>query len=272
VQQAIEAQIYRADRIRERMQEAIQRDIVLIDTEGESVGQVNGLSVIMLGNFSFGRPSRITARVRLGKGDVLDIEREVELGGPLHSKGVLILGGFLGARYAGEQPLSLSASLVFEQSYGGVDGDSASSAELYALLSAIAEAPIRQSLAVTGSVNQYGIVQAIGGVNEKIEGFFDVCQARGLSGEQGVLIPASNVQHLMLRQDVVEAVEAGRFHVYPVETVDQGIEILTGLPAGEPDEQGNYPEGSVNHLVKARLAELAEKRQEFGASGKEASG
>ena len=270
VRQAIEAQIYRADRIRERMQEAIQRDIVLIDTDGERVGQVNGLSVIMLGNFAFGRPSRITARVRLGKGDVLDIEREVDLGGPLHSKGVLILAGFLGARYAGEQPLSLSASLVFEQSYGGVDGDSASSAELYALLSAIAEVPVRQSLAVTGSVNQHGVVQAIGGVNEKIEGFYDVCQARELSGEQGVLIPASNVQHLMLRQDVVEAVEAGRFHIYPIETVDQGIEILTGLTAGEPDEQGDYPEGSVNHRVKTRLAELAEKRQKFGAPEKEA--
>jgi lon-related putative ATP-dependent protease len=270
VQQAIEAQIYRADRIRERMQEAIQRDIVLIDTEGEGVGQVNGLSVIMLGNFAFGRPSRITARVRLGKGDVMDIEREVELGGPLHSKGVLILSGFVGARYAGEQPLSLSASLVFEQSYGGVDGDSASSAELYALLSAIAEVPIRQSFAVTGSVNQHGVVQAIGGVNEKIEGFFDVCQARGLTGEQGVLIPASNVQHLMLRQDVIEAVEAARFHIYSVETVDQGIEILTGLPAGEPDEAGNYPQGSVNYRVKERLTELAEKRQAFGASGKEA--
>jgi lon-related putative ATP-dependent protease len=270
VQQAIEAQIYRADRIRERMQEAIQRDIVLIDTEGERVGQVNGLSVIMLGNFAFGRPSRITARVRLGKGDVVDIEREVELGGPLHSKGVLILAGFLGARYAGEQPLSLSASLVFEQSYGGVDGDSASSAELYALLSAIAAVPVRQSLAVTGSVNQHGVVQAIGGVNEKIEGFFDICQARGLSGEQGVLIPASNAQHLMLRQDVVEAVRAGQFHVYPVETVDQGIEILTGLPAGEPDEEDQYPEGSVNYRVKERLAKLAEERRAFGASAKEA--
>jgi lon-related putative ATP-dependent protease len=270
VQQAIEAQIHRADRIRERMQEAIQRDIVLIDTEGEKVGQVNGLSVIMLGNFSFGRPSRITARVRLGKGDVVDIEREVDLGGPLHSKGVLILAGFLGARYAEEQPLSLSASLVFEQSYGGVDGDSASSAELYALLSAIAEVPVQQSFAVTGSVNQHGVVQAIGGVNEKIEGFFDVCQARGLNGEQGVLIPASNVQHLMLRPDVVEAVEAGRFHVYPVETVDEGIEILTGLSAGEPDKEGNYPEGSVNYRVKRRLAQLAEKRQAFAASGEEA--
>ncbi|MGD8398045.1 MAG: ATP-binding protein [Anaerolineae bacterium] len=269
VQQAIDAQIYRADRIRSRMQEAIQRDIVLIDTEGERIGQVNGLSVIMLGNFAFGRPSRITARVRLGKGNVVDIEREVDLGGPIHSKGVLILSGFLGGRYAEERPLSLSASLVFEQSYGGVEGDSASSAELYALLSAIAEVPIRQSFAVTGSVNQHGVVQAIGGVNEKIEGFFDVCQARGLTGAQGVLIPVSNVQHLMLREDVVEAVAAGDFAVYAVETVDEGIEILTGLPAGEPDEEGNYPEGSINYLVQRRLAELATQRQAFTTSGEE---
>jgi lon-related putative ATP-dependent protease len=266
VQQAIDAQIYRADRIRERMQEAIQRDIVLIDTDGEKIGQVNGLSVISLGNFSFGRPSRITARVRLGKGDVVDIEREVDLGGPLHSKGVLILGGFLGARYAEEQPLSLSASLVFEQSYGGVDGDSASSAELYALLSAIAEVPIKQSFAVTGSVNQHGVVQAIGGVNQKIEGFFDICKSRGLTAEQGVLIPASNVQHLMLRQDVVQAVEAGQFHIYPVQTVDEGIEILTGVPAGAPDEEGEYSPGSLNDQVKKRLAELAVKRKAFGPS------
>jgi predicted ATP-dependent protease len=191
------------------------------------------------------------------------------LGGPIHSKGVLILAGFLGGRYAEEKPLSLSASLVFEQSYSGVEGDSASSAELYALLSAIAESPIKQSLAVTGSVNQHGQVQAIGGVNEKIEGFFDVCQARGLTGEQGVLIPVSNTKHLMLRQDVVEAVEAGQFHIYPVETVDQGIEILTGLPAGERDEGGNYPEGSINYLVETRLTELAEKRAEFAKSAEE---
>jgi predicted ATP-dependent protease len=199
---------------------------------------------------------------------VVDIEREVELGGPIHSKGVLILSGYLGARYAGESPLSLSASLVFEQSYGGIEGDSASSAELYALLSAIAQVPIRQSLAVTGSVNQHGQVQAIGGVNAKVEGFFDICKARGLTGEQGVLIPVSNVKHLMLRQDVIEAVGRGQFHVYPVETIDQGIEILTGLPAGEPDEQGDYPEGSVNHLVERRLAELVEKRQAFSAAAK----
>jgi lon-related putative ATP-dependent protease len=267
VQRAIDAQIQRADRVRGRMQEEIERGTILIDTEGEKVGQINGLSVLMLGNFAFGRPSRITARIRLGKGEVVDIEREVELGGPIHSKGVLILAGFLGARFGQERPLSLSASLVFEQSYSGVEGDSASSAELYALLSALAEAPIKQSLAVTGSVNQYGQVQAIGGVNEKIEGFFDVCRARGLTGEQGVLIPVSNVKHLMLRQDVVEAAAAGQFHIYPVETIDQGIELLTGLPAGERDEAGHFPEGSINQRVEARLAALAEKWQAFSAPG-----
>ncbi|HJX37190.1 MAG TPA: ATP-binding protein, partial [Anaerolineae bacterium] len=253
VRKAIDAQIHRADRVRDRIQEEILRRTILIDTEGAKVGQVNGLSVMQLGNFSFGRPTRITAQLRLGKGEVMDIEREVELGGPIHSKGVLILAGFLGARYARKKPLSLSASLVFEQSYGGVEGDSASSAELYALLSAIAQVPLRQYLAVTGSVNQHGQVQAIGGVNEKIEGFFDVCKARGLTGEQGVLIPASNVKHLMLRQDVVDAAASGEFHIYPVETIDQGIELLTGLEAGQPDEEGKYPEGTVNYLVEAHL-------------------
>jgi len=272
VQKAIDAQIYRADRIRERMQEAILRETILIDTEGEEVGQINGLSVIPLSDFAFGRPTRITAQMRLGKGEVIDIEREVELGGPIHSKGVMILSGFLGGRYSEEKPLSLSASLVFEQSYGGVEGDSASSAELYALLSEIAEVPIKQSMAVTGSVNQHGKIQPIGGVNEKIEGFFDICKARGLTGDQGVLIPVSNVKHLMLRQDVIDAVTDGEFHIYPVETVDQGIEILTGLPAGERDEEGNYPEGSVNYLVEKRLRELAETRAQFGESGKETEG
>jgi lon-related putative ATP-dependent protease len=267
VQEAIDQQIYRADRVRDRMHEAILRDTLLIDTEGEKVAQVNGLAVLQMGNFAFGKPSRITARVRLGKGEVVDIEREVDLGGPIHSKGVLILSGFLGARYAQDTPLSLSASLVFEQSYGGVEGDSASSAELYALLSAIAEAPIKQSFAVTGSVNQHGQVQAIGGVNEKIEGYFDICQARGLTGEQGVLIPQSNVKHLMLREEVVEAVEAGDFHIHAVETVDEGIALLTGMPAGEPDEEGRYPEGSVNYLVEQRLIALAEKRRDFSEAG-----
>jgi predicted ATP-dependent protease len=263
VQKTIDAQIYRADRLRERMQDTILRGTFRIETSGEAVGQINGLSVIQLGGFAFGRPSRITARVRLGKGDVVDIEREVALGGPIHSKGVLILSSFLGARYAPESPLSLSANLVFEQSYGGVEGDSASSAELYALLSAISEIPIRQSFAVTGSVDQVGNVQAIGGVNEKIEGFFDICQERGLTGEQGVLIPATNVAHLMLRRDVIEAVRAGKFAIYPVETIDQGIELLTGVPAGEADEAGNYPPETVNGRVQARLNELADKARKF---------
>jgi lon-related putative ATP-dependent protease len=268
VQKAIDAWIYRSDRIRQRMQEEIYRGTILIDCDGAKAGQVNGLSVIQLGDFAFGRPNRITARIRMGKGEVVDIEREVEMGGPIHSKGVLILGGFLGARYAVEQPLSLSASLVFEQSYSGIEGDSASSAELYALLSAISEIPINQSLAVTGSVNQHGEVQPIGGVNEKIEGFFDTCKARGLTDQQGVLIPVSNVKHLMLRHDVIEAVAKGQFHIYPVKTIDQGIELLTGVAAGEPDEEGNYPPDSVNGKVRARLAELAEKQQEFSAAAK----
>jgi lon-related putative ATP-dependent protease len=271
VQQAIDAREFRSDRIRERIQEAIGRNLVLVATEGEAIGQVNGLSVQQLDDFSFGRPARITARIRLGKGEVIDIEREVELSGPLHSKGVLILSGFLGGRYAGQRPLSLSASLVFEQSYGGVDGDSASSAELYALISAISRTPLRQSLAVTGSVNQQGEVQVIGGVNEKIEGFFDVCAARGLSGEQGVLIPAANVEHLMLRQDVVDAVEAGQFHIHPVRTIDEGIAILTGVPAGERDGEGSYPEGSVNARVEERLVALARlAREHESPSGRRA--
>ncbi len=271
VQRAIDAQIRRADRVRERVQEAIERGTIMIATDGERVGQVNGLSVIGLGNFAFGQPNRITARVRLGKGEVVDIEREVELGGPIHSKGVLILSSFLGARYAPEHPLSLSASLVFEQSYGEIDGDSASMAELCALLSALAGVPIKQSFAMTGSVNQHGETQPIGGVNEKIEGFFDVCQARKLTGKQGVIIPAANVKHLMLRQDVVEAARNDQFRVYPVHTVDQALELLTGIPAGERDVEGNFPEGSINQRVEARLIELAEKQQDFDSSGDESS-
>ena len=263
VQKAVDFWIYRSDRIRERMQEQIERDVVLIDVKGACVGQVNGLSVISLGDFAFGRPSRITARIRLGKGDVVDIEREVAMGGPIHSKGVLILSGFIGGRYALDNPLSLSASLVFEQSYGGVEGDSASSAELYALLSAISDIPVKQSLAVTGSVNQHGQVQAIGGVNEKIEGFFDICKAKGLTGEQGVLIPAGNVQHLMLRQDVIDAVAAGKFHVHALKTIDQGLEILTGMPAGKADENGCFPDDTVNGKVQERLKLFADKRRRF---------
>jgi predicted ATP-dependent protease len=224
----------------------------------------------MMGNYAFGRPSRITARTRMGSGEVVDIERQVELGGPLHSKGVLILASYLGSRYAADRPLSLSASLVFEQSYGGVDGDSASSAELYALLSSLAKAPIKQSYAVTGSVNQHGQVQAIGGVNEKIEGFFDICKARGLQGDQGVLIPKANVKHLMLSQEVVDAVAEGRFNVYPVDTIEEGIELLTGIPGGVMDDEGFYPAGSINQLVVARLEEMAETQRRFNRPEKEA--
>ena len=226
VDRAVKEQVHRADRIRELSHEAIERGTLLVDTDGEAVGQINGLSVMSLGKFSFGRPTRITARARMGSGKVVDIERETKLGGPLHSKGVLILSGYLAAHYARDVPVSLWASIVFEQSYGGVDGDSASSAELYALLSALADVPIRQCLAVTGSVNQFGQVQAIGGVNEKIEGFFDICQSRGLTGRQGVLIPASNVKHLMLRPEIVQAATEGRFSIYPIETIAQGIELF----------------------------------------------
>ena len=267
VQQAVDKQEYRVDRVRERVQEEIQRGTLLVATDGEQVAQVNGLSVLDLGNFAFGRPSRITATARLGRGEVVDIEREVELGGAIHSKGVLILASFLAARYAAKHPLSLSASLVFEQSYGLVDGDSASVAELCALLSALAEVPIRQSLAVTGSVNQLGQVQPVGGVNAKIEGFFDVCCARGLNGQHGVLIPAANVRDLMLRQDVVDAAREGRFHVYSVQTVEQAISLLTGMPAGERDAEGRYPQDTINGRVEARLLELFKLRREFGAEG-----
>jgi len=266
VQRAIDARVERADRVRDRLQEEILRGRLLIDTAGSRAGQVNGLSVAQLGGFSFGIPHRITARVRLGAGKVVDIEREVELGGPIHSKGVLILSGFIAGRYAANKPLSLSASLVFEQSYGGVEGDSASCAELYALLSALADAPLSQSLAVTGSVNQHGAVQSIGGVNEKIEGFFDICRSRGLTGEQGVLIPASNVKNLMLRRDVVEAAAAGKFHIYPVDSVDQGIEILTGVPAGERDASGEFPAGTINFRVERRLSGFAERTRAFGSA------
>jgi lon-related putative ATP-dependent protease len=263
VQAAVDARVHLSDRIRERMQEQILRGTVLVDTDGEEVGQINGLSVLQMGDFAFGKPSRITARVRLGKGEVIDIEREVELSGPIHSKGVLILSSFLGARYSSDMPLSLSASLVFEQSYGGIDGDSASSAELYALLSAISNVPLRQDLAVTGSVNQHGAIQPIGGANHKIEGFFNLCRERGLTGNQGVLIPTSNVKNLMLRQDVIDAVEAGEFHIFPVEHIDQGIEILSRKPAGCRDDDGCYPPDTINDLVQRRITELAQKSRDF---------
>lgn len=264
VQRALDEKTNRASRLRDRALESILQDVALIDTTGTRIGQVNGLSVLELGGFRFGRPTRITCRVRPGAGKVVDIEREVELGGPIHSKGVLILSGFLAGRYALDAPMSLFASLVFEQSYGGVEGDSASSAELYALLSALSGLPLRQDLAVTSSVNQHGDVQAIGGANEKIEGFFDICRARGLTGTQGVLIPKSNVQHLMLRQDVLDACADGKFSVFPIATIDEGIALLTGRPAGIPKEGGGFPEDSVNKLVEERLKAYARIRHSFG--------
>ncbi len=272
IEHAIEKSVQRGSRIKERMQEAIARKTVLIDTKGQSVGQINGLAVVGAGTNYFGRPSRITARVRIGAGKLVDIEREVELGGPLHSKGVLILGSYLATHFALDVPMSLHASLVFEQSYGGIDGDSASSAELYAMLSALSGTPIRQGLAVTGSVNQNGDVQAIGGVNEKIEGFFDTCMAHGLTGEQGVLIPASNVDHLMLRRDVVEAAKSGSFRVIPIKTIDQGIEVLTGVTAGRRGRSGQFPADSINGKVEAQLRAFAETRRKFGASSNEEPG
>jgi lon-related putative ATP-dependent protease len=257
VETAIDKQIYRADRVRQRLQEEITRGTILIDTEQSVIGQVNGLSVIDLGNFAFGQPSRITATARVGKGEVIDIEREVKLGGAIHSKGVLILTSWLASHYLLDQPLALTASLVFEQSYAHVDGDSATVAELAALLSAITRTPMRQDLAVTGSLNQHGIVQAIGGVNEKIEGFFDICQARGLTGSQGVLIPAANTKHLMLRADVVDAASAGRFHIYSISTIDDALTLLTGLAAGQPDDNGQYASGTFHERVARRLQEWA---------------
>ena len=264
VREAIQGRIARSNLIEERIQEMMNQGMLLIDTKGERVGQINGLAVLGVGDYSFGRPSRITVSIGLGQSGLLDIEREARLGGPLHTKGVLILGGFLTQRYSQDKPLSLTARLVFEQSYDGVDGDSASSTELYAILSSLSGLPIKQTMAVTGSVNQNGEVQAIGGVNEKVEGFYDHCVAQGLVEGQGVLIPASNARNLMLREDVVQAVADGKYHIYPIETIDQGIEILTGTSAGERGEDGTYPENSINALVDAKLKDLAETLRTFG--------
>jgi len=280
VQKAIEEKFYRSSLFQERVNEMIERGTVMIDAVGEEVGQVNGLSVFSLGDITFGQPSRITVSVGLGREGIMDIEREAKLGGPIHTKGVLILSGYLVEKYAQDKPLSLSARLVFEQSYSEVDGDSASSTELYALLSNLSGLPIKQGIAVTGSVNQKGEVQAIGGVNEKIEGFFETCQAKGLTGEtssssvetQGVLIPESNEQNLMLKEEVVKAVSEGKFHIWAVRTVDEGIEILTGVKAGVRIEDGTFEEDSVNDLVDRRLRELAEMIKDFGKEEEEGAG
>jgi len=263
VEKAIEEKVYRSNLIQQRINEMIDKDMIIIDAEGEKMGQVNGLSVIDLGDFSFGRPTRITASVGVGREGLIDIEREAKLGGPLHTKGVMILNGYITDKYVRDIPLSLSARLVFEQSYEEVEGDSASSTELYAILSRLSDVPIKQGIAVTGSVNQKGEVQVIGGLNEKVEGFFEVCRAKGLSGIQGVLIPAANVRNLMLKEEVVAAVEQGKFHIYPVSTVDEGIEVLTGLKAGKLRKDGTFEPDSINDRVQKRLTSLAERLRDF---------
>jgi lon-related putative ATP-dependent protease len=263
VKKAIEEKTYRSNLIQEKIKEMITRGFYLIDTESEVVGQVNGLSVMEIGDFAFGRPSRVTVSIGMGREGITDIEREAKMGGPIHTKGVLILSGYLNEKYAQDKPVSLSARLVFEQSYEGVEGDSASSTELYAILSAISGLPLKQCFAVTGSVNQKGEVQAIGGVNEKIEGFFEVCKSKGLTGRQGVMIPESNVQNLMLKEEIVETIKEGKFHIYPVKTIDQGIELLTGVKAGVRQPDGTFEKDTVNYRVNQRLKEMAEKLKEF---------
>ncbi len=268
IKKAIDQKRYRSNLIQEKIEEMIKRDVLHIQVEGSEKGQVNGLSVINVGDYQFGRPSRITAGIAPGREGIIDIEREAKLGGPIHSKGVLILSGYLSQKYAHEIPLSLAARLVFEQSYQGVEGDSASSAELYALLSVLSDLPLKQGIAVTGSVDQYGNIQAVGGINEKIEGFFYVCRDKGFTGDQGVLIPESNRDNLTLREEVIEAVKEGKFHVWPVGHVDEGIELLTGKKAGEKDEKGAYPEDTVNYLVDRKLRRFADKLKEFASAGK----
>jgi len=265
IEKSIREKIHRLDLIAERIRKMIKEGTLMVDVEGAVVGQVNGLSVYDMGIFSFGRPNRITAKTFLGRRGVINIERESQLSGRIHDKGVLILSGYLGWKYAQDKPLSLSASVCFEQSYSGVEGDSASSTELYAILSSLSELPIKQNISVTGSVNQKGEVQPIGGVNQKIEGFFDVCKAKGLTGEQGVMIPHLNVRNLMLREEVVESVKEGKFQIYSVKTIDEGIEILTGIPAGEKAD-GTYPEGTVNYLVDKRLKEYADRLKVYHIS------
>jgi lon-related putative ATP-dependent protease len=266
VDQAIAEKIYRKKMIEDKIQELIDEGIIMIDSDGAKVGQVNGLAVWDVGEYAFGKPSRITAKTSMGKAGIINIEREADLSGRTHNKGMLILAGYMRGKYAQDKPLTLTASLCFEQSYSGVDGDSASSTEVYAILSSLAELPLRQDIAVTGSVNQNGEVQPIGGVNQKIEGFFEVCRSRGLTGKQGVMVPHQNVGDLMLRKDVVEAVAAGKFHIYPVQTIDQGIEILTGVSAGEVGPNGSYPQGTVNDLVNQKLLSLAKRMKDFEAS------
>ncbi|MFP4081692.1 MAG: AAA family ATPase [Candidatus Aminicenantes bacterium] len=276
VEKAIDERFERISLVEDKIQELIEEGTLMIDTEDSQLGQVNGLSVYLLGGesgeFAFGKPTRITARTAVGRAGVINIEREADLSGRTHNKGVLILSGYLRGKYAHNKPFSLSASLAFEQSYSGVEGDSASSTEVYAILSSLSHLPLRQDIAVTGSVNQRGQIQAIGGVNEKIEGFYEVCKAKGLSGKQGVIIPAQNVQNLMLRREVAEAVAKGKFHIYPVKTIDEGIEILTGVKAGELKGDGNFEEDTVNYLVDQELSRLAKSWKTYAAPAGEKEG
>ncbi|MFC2145668.1 Lon protease family protein, partial [Actinomycetota bacterium] len=265
ITEAIEEKYYRSNLIQEKIREMVKDGTMLIDTTGSVIGQVNGLSVLSLGDYSFGRPSRVTVSIGMGKAGIIDIERETKMGGPIHTKGVLILSGYLTEKYAVDRPLNISARIVFEQSYGGIEGDSASSAELYAMLSAVSDVPISQDLAVTGSVNQKGEVQAIGGVNEKIEGFFEVCKMRGFNRKQGVLIPHSNIKNLMLKDEVIKEVKAGNFSIYGIKTIDEGIEVLTGIKAGKRGKTGKFPKDTINFLLDERIKDFTEKFNSLSA-------
>ncbi|MHA2067189.1 MAG: Lon-insertion domain-containing protein, partial [Candidatus Thorarchaeota archaeon] len=266
IRQALRQRLYRHNLYAERIRELVENNILFVDLEGETVGQVNGLSVATFAGHSFGQTSRVTASISPGHGRVIDIERESNLGGPIHTKGVLILGGYLASKYGEDKPISFSARIVFEQSYGGIDGDSASGAELFAVLSALSGIPVRQRFSVTGSVDQHGRIQAVGGINEKIEGFFELCKAKGLTGHQGILIPKANIQNLMLTDEVVKAVSAGSFHIYAIETVDEGIELLTGVPAGRRQENGGFPQGTINSFIDETLLRMAKIMERYPSS------
>ena len=269
VTRAIRQRRYRASLAEERILESIEKDLVHISTQGNVVGQVNGLAVYFRGDHNFGRPSRITASVSVGRGQIVNVERETRMSGRIHNKGFMIIRGYLNGKYGARRPLSMSASLTFEQTYSNIDGDSASSTELYALLSALADVPIEQGIAVTGSVNQTGEVQAIGGATHKIEGFFEVCKAKGLTGDQGVIMPSDNIRNLMLNPEVVEAVRSGVFRIYGVSTIDEGIEVLTGVEAGVKDEDGNYDEGTIHSLVERRLEDMSRRARQTSRSADE---
>jgi lon-related putative ATP-dependent protease len=269
VQKAIDERIFRTNRIEEHLREMILEGTIIVDTKGEKVGQVNGLAVIDLGDYSFGKPSRITARTYAGKAGVVNIERETKMSGKIHEKAILIITNYLGSRYAAKKPISLSASITFEQLYEMVEGDSASCAELYALISSISGIPLKQSIAITGSMDQNGEVQPVGGINEKIEGFFDLCRLTGFDGSQGVIMPTRNVKNLMLKKDVVEAVKEGKFFIYPIQRADEGLEIITGMQVGELKDDGTYPEGTINYLVVKRLTEISEAMEKKKEKEKE---